>query len=796
MSQDRPSADEGTDAPRIPRFTSVLEAALFFVGMGVGVVPLAPFLAGGANGKPGPRPLIRWTTDGPLRSESEVREFWRSRPNAQLAIALGQLPAGGWLNAGDTDVRKRPPGGSSLPRQLVSEGDAPGYRESTKSSGTHDLFITREPVAAHPDGARSRVWTGLGGYYDLLGSGLCIVAPSRFENGERPYEPIAGEAVPVYPSAREALAAQAAWLPDEYAAAVSRATTVSGLASSVATPRDTRVRAALDAVEKDPKARSLFHEGFVRPAGGVDRSQTEFRLVTFLKRAGFDKESVLAVVLQAPHTKTPERGSEYFEREVWNRVEARVTQSKASESGVDLELRPAGAHLPWSPQVLAEARSMDYSRAKAAIRRIVVFPNETDYDALLLHLAQTYILDRLDKTWHLGFRGPPTSGKSTATRIWAYLADDSFLVGVATFAAVADAKRRGRGLALDEVDVTLRRRDVGDLVRTILRQGTDRDQPYLKTEERKGPDGRTEHAAVPIPTFGPCAFNYCEDSKDPALGSRTDCIDLHRRSDPKAERRRAKYYKRHLASVKAWLELEAERARERFDRDSLLAYEESEEFETAADRLTGELPRTHEIGELMLVIGHVMGWDAEEAIQARLGGIEDGAVDDDAEEVRASLLTLLDNKVGWDADQALWVLPTVRIAEAVNAGKVARDTKVHPNSIPGLLRALGLTRLGRVNQTTDRRHAVRVSTSDQEMLLRGSLHGPGLPGLGGLQRSLRDDDYESPVSPGEGGLGGGLGRPTSETRAESPVSPPSPVDWGGCAQQRWEDDGGTPGGAS
>ncbi|MCI4361144.1 MAG: bifunctional DNA primase/polymerase, partial [Thermoplasmata archaeon] len=466
--------------------------------------------------------------DGPLRTDASVRDFWRSRPRAQIAIFLGRLPDGRWLSAGDTDVRKRPEGGPPIAGPLAATSGAPGYHETTKSGGTHDLFITLEPVAPHPDGARSRVWTELGGYYDLLGSGLCVVAPSRFDNGEQPYESIGGEEVPVFPSAREALAAQAEWLPDAYAAAVSKAVVSSQQGLPVAAPEDEKVRTALDAIEKDPKARSLFRDGYVRPTGGVDRSQTEFRLVAILRRAGFDKATALAVVLKSVHTKTPERGQAYFEKEVWNRVEARTSQSQPSTADGDLELRPAGAHPPWSTEVLAQARMLDYGQAKAALHRVIVLPNETDYDAVLLHLAQTYILDRLDKTWHLGFRGPPGSGKSTGTRIWAYLADESFVVGVATFAAVADAKKRGRGLALDEVDVTLRRRDVGDLVRTILRQGTDRDQPYLKTGERKGADGRTEHVAVPIPTFGPCAFNYCEDSRDPALGSRTDTIDLHR----------------------------------------------------------------------------------------------------------------------------------------------------------------------------------------------------------------------------------------------------------------------------
>lgn len=176
--------------------TGCLDAALRWAE----IVPVVPLSSALANG--GPRPLIRWKEDGPLRTDREIREFWARRPEAQLAIMLGSTTDGRYLGAVDTDLKNRRDGMPEPPT-----GFPGGYRHSTKSGGTHDLFYYRlEPPESVPRRA-----IGVGGFVDVLLDGLLVVPPSSFD-GAGSYQVTRAGPVPEFEAPGLALQAASPWL--------------------------------------------------------------------------------------------------------------------------------------------------------------------------------------------------------------------------------------------------------------------------------------------------------------------------------------------------------------------------------------------------------------------------------------------------------------------------------------------------------------------------------------------------------------------------------------------------------
>lgn len=287
-----------------------LRAALWWISQSVPVVPLSPRLAPDRSGKLNPVPLIKWRT-GPLLTENDVRAFWGKRPDAQLAILLGD-----GMGCVDVDrkhyVNGRTPGALDEPRPFPG-----GYTESTKSNGVHYLFLHRGGL---PPGNNPRT-TGLGGFVDVLLDGLLIVAPTRFENAGQPYEVIVTGSIPVFESVTLALQASAAWLSEAWRNRRSQ--------SPPATATPVEVSATKDAAQVDaavsrlsPEAFRVFRDGLRRPSGVVDRSLTEWVLVREMKTRGEAVEVVLGVVLRCSHAKSPtdRRGERYFLQNVWSRI--------------------------------------------------------------------------------------------------------------------------------------------------------------------------------------------------------------------------------------------------------------------------------------------------------------------------------------------------------------------------------------------------------------------------------------------------------------------------------------------
>lgn len=298
----------------------VLEAALGWAYRHVGVVPIRPRLIANDKGKLSPHPWIRWQQEGPVRTVQQVHDFWEQHPEAQLAILLED-----GLVAVDLDLQKlkngQPPARAPLP-------DGPGYCETTKGGGRHYLFRIKEFL----DPARSSRVTQLADYVDVLSGGLLVVAPSKFENAERGYE-LVNDGLPVFPTMGEALTRYAPWLFEAWRVRWVKSKTITteqGMPKGALQPAPARAWAvdleeldrAIQTILSDSDAHRFFTEGYLHPNGEVDHSQTEYRVVGFLKSRGFSMATCWTVVRLCEHAKSPfdRRGRSYFEVHVWGRL--------------------------------------------------------------------------------------------------------------------------------------------------------------------------------------------------------------------------------------------------------------------------------------------------------------------------------------------------------------------------------------------------------------------------------------------------------------------------------------------
>ncbi len=449
----------------------------------------------------------------------------------------------------------------------------------------------------------------------------------------------------------------------------------------------------------------------------------------------------------------------------------------AEENPEVLDIRPYGDHPAWSEDDLAAGKRLTYTGAKQLLASVVILPAPGDYDAFLLSLAQTYFYGVLEKVWHLGFVGTRSAGKSTGLRVWAYLANETYLTGPATSAALIDLMGKAHGVGLDEVDDTMERRgDDGKLVEAVLRLGTDRGNVYLhRVPSAKGRGWRT----IGIDPFCPAAFTY-SGRLDDALTSRCDTIRMPRLADPRLARRRAKRFRTHLAPLKVWLEYELGRAQIRWGPVTIRRLEESAGFLAEADRLRVDLPRTGEIGELMLLLAKMLDWPVGvETIQGRLEEIDGSSVDEQSEEVRAAVLRLTD-ETSWSVEGGHWNLPTTTIRDAVNEARGAKERPITANVVIRSLRELGIDEFNRVSRTDKRRTAV-IREADRDRWLGTDSPSPVVSvGTLGAGVAPLDEVGNVPGARSGGGDSGGdaVGTMTrSEFYAPSPA-PPAPTPFG------------------
>lgn len=387
------------------------------------------------------------------------------------------------------------------------------------------------------------------------------------------------------------------------------------------------------------------------------------------------------------------------------------------------------------------AGSLSYPEAREMLRGVLRFSDETDYDAVLLFAAATRVVELLTLVWYLSFAGAKSSGKTTAARVARFLSHHVIEAGQLTAAGLPAAMRIANGLLLDEVDVLLRR-EGGDMIAGILRQGTDRSTPYLRMTET-GRDRAWRLVAVPV--FGPKILTF-KRAVDDALASRSDLIRMPRARDPKI-RRASTRFRKTLLPLKAWLDLEGRRVLREWGKADVEAYLDSPDFIGQSDRLRTELDRSGQLGDLMILVGHIYGWPTGRVVQARLGVIEDATTDEEVEEVRRALLFLYADRRpvrtvdGSVVDDGVLLLKKSAIKARVDLDRRAASAKpIWINRVAEALDELGFERDERFSKT-DREKAIRLTP---ESVARIQLPLSGGEGTEGSVGGSSSEDLRGP----------------------------------------------------
>ncbi|MGC2290039.1 MAG: bifunctional DNA primase/polymerase, partial [Thermoplasmata archaeon] len=411
---------------------TVVEAAQWWVRV-VPVVPVAPTLSNG------PRPLVRWKEDGPLRTEEEVRAFWSKNPTAQLAVVLGPTTDGRHLGAIDTDLKNRKDGMHEPPA-----GFPGGYRHSTKSGGTHDLFLFK---VAPPERVARRT-IGVGGFVDVLLDGLLVVPPTRFD-GAVEYRTVRDCPIPEFEAPGLALDQAAPWLAQAW--------------------KDHRPKAAVAGQpdDKEPvlegsrRSTLLSRAGRLRDLGvGADAILTDLR--------DFNGRRCVPPL--------PDAEVEALARDVTRRYEPR--HEPTTVPGTD------------GSSLFREVREM--------LERYYKFEQPWHSVLCALFVIQAHLARALPATFYLIVKGRYGGGKTSLLNVIGKLGGGLVFENVSV-AALARELADGRLVCIDEYDVR-RPVDVQPVLDSLVRQGYRRDAaPYTRYDA-------TKHEVERIPVYGPKAL--------------------------------------------------------------------------------------------------------------------------------------------------------------------------------------------------------------------------------------------------------------------------------------------------
>lgn len=438
------------------------------------------------------------------------------------------------------------------------------------------------------------------------------------------------------------------------------------------------------------------------------------------------------------------------------------------------------------------AAGLTYDEAKALLRQVVKFSDGTDYDAVLLFAGATRVIDLMDTVWYLSFAGAKSSGKTTAARVARFLSHHVLEAGQLSVAGLPAAMRIARGLLLDEVDVLLKK-EHGDEIAAVLRQGTDRSTPYLKlVETGRGKEWRL----VSVPVFGPKILTF-KRAVDDALASRSDLIRMPRARDPKI-RRASTRFRRILLPVKAWLDGEAVKVFKTWSKGVVDSFLDGQEFIRMSDALRTDLDRTGQIGDLMLLVGHLYGWPIERIVQTRLGVIEEATTDDETEEVRRAVLALYISRPavrtvdGTDARPEMVLLKKSAIKARVDLDRKAGSQRpIWANRLAEVLDDLGFERDERYSKA-DRERAIRVGPLEVSHLTQPL---PGEVGQPGPVVALPSGDVRVPPSGPTFSRGGSEGGTHLRPLDAGPPPSGGSIGPGPEVGQRRSTDGGKPSGS-
>jgi hypothetical protein len=557
----------GSSAPiplRIPQFAAVLEAALWWVRI-VPVVPVAPALS-----NEGPRPMIKWKEDGPLRTEAEIRGFWERNPRAQIAIVLGKVAIASekvnaidekpavmnrmdlnnlFLGAIDTDLKNRRDGMPEPPTGFYT-----GYRHSTKSGGFHDPFLYK---VAPPETVKRRS-IGIGGFVDVLLDGLLVVPPTKFD-GSGDYRVVRDGPIPEFEAVGLALDHAAPWLREAWKH-----------------QRPQKVAAAR------PDIKEPILEGSRHP--------------TLLSRAG--KLRDLGVGADAILTDL----RDFNER----RCRPPLPETEVAELARDVAQRYEPTREPAPLSISGLAPCADLAEALAIVTRIVKTKDPVGPYAILAAAAQDWAVDLLTSVFYVGFKGRTGSGKGTAVESTILLTRSGEILSNATPAYLNDLFNSGNtAVGFQQADKTIQK---DETVKAILlngyRRGASSGIMVPASEGRGWVRSKLDIFGLKVYDF-PVTIDTHLLSRSVVLDMETDnSVDRALDGEDKAEA---------LAPVRLWLEAQSIRIKQKWTRARVAGLRQDRRFRSRVAALRGVHGRDHVIGAALLLVSDLYGWDQEEA---------------------------------------------------------------------------------------------------------------------------------------------------------------------------------------
>jgi archaellum biogenesis ATPase FlaH len=172
-----PTGDAGAGASN-----ALLEAALSYAKRGWSVLPLweckegvCACRDGTACGRPGKHPRISGWVKEATADESQIHEWWKSWPNANVGIATGK-ESGIFVIDRDGDV-----GSASLLKLIKEHGELPRSPESRTGEGSHRFF-------RYPASVRIGSFSNSNLKIDVRGDGGYVVAPPSVHQNGKQYE--------------------------------------------------------------------------------------------------------------------------------------------------------------------------------------------------------------------------------------------------------------------------------------------------------------------------------------------------------------------------------------------------------------------------------------------------------------------------------------------------------------------------------------------------------------------------------------------------------------------------------
>ncbi len=259
-------------------------------------------------------------------------------------------------------------------------------------------------------------------------------------------------------------------------------------------------------------------------------------------------------------------------------------------------------------QILEVAYSLE--GARAALKEHLAFSHEWEYDIVLLWAAQPHLRDVLpDECFHLAFSGAKSSGKTTATRIAAALADGEFFGG-GTLAAMIRVFGESNVVGVDEIDSNNRR--LQGHLEGILRIANDWKAVYKLNIPKDGGGWRPHDLEV----GGPKVFNYRSQVED-ALRSRALVIEMPRQHQAHMDINNL-FLENPVGVAADWLTTLCARRVRKIGRRGVERHLRSPEFIQRVETFQAVLGRDNQIAALLLVISDILELELESSIRAAM----------------------------------------------------------------------------------------------------------------------------------------------------------------------------------